>query len=114
MKVRYLIPVLLVLVGCSEPVPRNLDTLVQQGDVYLDRETMLPYSGPIFSLMEDDSSTVQMSTTLKDGLMHGPYETYYENGQLSAEGSYSNGEMCGEWIHRGGASTANYDPCPSN
>ena len=138
MKARYLIPVLLVLVGCSEPVPRNVDTLVQQGDMYLDRETMLPYSGPIFRLVEDDSSTVQMSTTLKDGLMHGPYEAYWKNGQLSAEGSYSNGErdgpyaqyyengrlvfrgsysngeMCGEWIHRGGASTANYDPCPSN
>ena len=95
MKVRYLIPVLLVLFGCSEPVPRNLDTLVQQGDVYLDRETMLPYSGPIFSLIEDDSSKVKMSTTLKDGLMHGPFEEYYDNGQLWEKGSYSNGEWDG-------------------
>ena len=50
MNVRYLIPVLLVLVGCSEPVPRDLDTLVQQGeDLYLDRETMEPYSGPVLA-----------------------------------------------------------------
>tara|TARA_R100000808_G_scaffold8850_1_gene24746 strand:+ start:55 stop:615 length:561 start_codon:yes stop_codon:yes gene_type:complete len=99
MKARNLIPLLLVLFGClqAEPLPRNVDTLVQQGDMYLDRETMLPYSGPIFSLMEDDSSTVQMSTTLKDGLRHGPLEAYYENGQLMARGSYSNGEPDGPW-----------------
>ena len=99
MKVRNLIPVLLVLVGClqAEPLPRNVDTLVEQGDMYLDRETMLPYSGPIFRLMEDDSSTVQMSTTLKDGLRHGPGEGYYENGQLGQKGSYSNGERDGPW-----------------
>ena len=104
MKVRNLIPVLLVLVGCSEPMPRNVDTLVQQGDMSLDRETMLPYSGPIFRLMEDDSSTVQMSTTLKDGLRHGPLAAYYENGQLMAKGSYSNGEPDGpyETYHENG------------
>ena len=138
MKARNLIPLLLVLFGClqAEPLPRNVDTLVQQGDMYLDRETMLPYSGPIFSLMEDDSSTVQMSTTLKDGLRHGPYEAYWKNGQLSSRGSYSNGERdgpyedydengqlftkgtisngerCGEWFEGGEAFT--YDPCPSN
>ena len=138
MKARHLIPipVFLVLVGCSEPVPRNLDTLVQQGDVYLDRETMLPYSGPIFRLMEDDSSKVQISTTLKDGLRHGPLEGYYENGQLEvkssfsngkydgpyedyhengrlrSKGSFSNGERCGEWVEHGYPRT--HDPCPSN
>ena len=52
---------------------------------------MLPYSGPIFFLREDDSSKVQLSTTLKDGLFHGQYESYEENGQLSQKGSYSNG-----------------------
>ena len=97
MKIRRLIPVLLVLFGClqAEPLPRNVDTLVEQGDMYLDRETMLPYSGPIFRLMEDDSSTVQMSTTLKDGLRHGPWEIYHENGQLSSKGTWSNGELDG-------------------
>ena len=95
MKARNLIPVLLVLVGCSEPMPRNVDTLVQQGDMYLDGETMLPYSGPIFLLREDDSSKVQVSTTLKDGLFHGPWESYYYNGQLRRKTTYSNGELDG-------------------
>ena len=80
MKARNLIPVLLVLVGCSEPMPRNVDSLVQQGDVYLDRETMRPYSGPVFMFADGDTTKVRTVGSLKEGLVDGPFEQYYENG----------------------------------
>ena len=38
-----------------EPDPRNRAELVQEGDMYLDRETMQPYSGPVFALFPLDS-----------------------------------------------------------
>ena len=39
----------------------------------------------------------------------GPYESYYENGQLWEKGTFKDGEMCGEWIQDG--ETVTYDPC---
>ena len=59
MKKTLLLVLALIAVGCAEPTPRNLDELVQQGEypneVYLDRETMRPYSGPVFQFAENFS-----------------------------------------------------------
>ena len=95
--------------GPAEPIPRNLDGLVQQGDTYLDRETMRPYSGPVFDLASDDTTRVQFSANLKDGKFDGPYEYYSENGQLQARGAWNMDEPCGEWMVEGEART--YPPC---
>ena len=40
----------------------------------------------------------------------GPYENYYENGQLRAQGELNMGGRCGEWIADG--ETVTYPPCP--
>jgi hypothetical protein len=42
-----------------------LDSLVQQGDQYLDRETMSPYSGPVFSTFEDDTTKIRLLGTVR-------------------------------------------------
>ena len=39
----------------------------------------------------------------------GPFETYYEGGQLVIRGTYKDGEKCGEWIEVD--ETVTYDPC---
>ena len=31
----------------------------------------------------------------------GPYEEYYDNGQLRIKGTYKDGEKCGEWLEEG-------------
>jgi len=134
MKRTLLFVLALIAVGCAEPIPRNLDGLVQQGDTYLDRETMRPYSGPVFTLAPDDTTQVALSANLKDGKMdgpferyhdngqlsqkanyvagewHGPFEDYYSNGPLAYKGTFNMGERCGEWFSAG--ETVTYDPCP--
>ena len=37
--------------------------------------------------------------TNSNGELHGEYELYYENGQLSVKTSYSNGKLDGEYDH---------------
>tara|TARA_B100000686_G_C16686185_1_gene914933 strand:- start:547 stop:1416 length:870 start_codon:yes stop_codon:yes gene_type:complete len=97
MKKILMLAVALVAVGCAEQeqVSVNLDTLVQQGDLFLDRETMTPYTGPVFSFMIDDTSKVSESGFLRDGERDGPYLHYHLNNQLAARQSYSNGVLDG-------------------
>ena len=119
MKRILLLTLALVAVGCAEPTPRNLDELVQQGEwpneVYLDRETMRPYSGPVFGFAVLGTRRVNMTVMLQDGLLHGPYEDYDENNQLYSMGSYNMGEQCGEWItlseYLEGTETVTHPPC---
>ena len=40
----------------------------------------------------------------------GPYERFYESGQLRAKGTMNMGGRCGEWIDDG--ATVTYPPCP--
>ena len=94
MKVRNLIPVLLVLVGCSEPVQRNLDSLIQEGDreVFTDPETMTLYSGPVFRLDADDSTRVVFRAVLRNGEYHGPFTDYELEEVTALLGIYQEGE----------------------
>ena len=38
-----------------------------------------------------------MKGSYKDGKRDGPWERYYENGQLEKKGSYKDGELDGSW-----------------
>ena len=46
--------------------------------------------------------------TTKDGVPDGLYESYYEDGQLELKGTFKDGEPCGEWFE---GRTVTYDPC---
>ena len=99
MKVRYLIPLVVVgVVGCG---PRDISTLSELDDgvengfldgTVVSPNNQKPYSGPVLS-GEDN-----WNGRLNDGLLDGPWERYYENGQLRQKGSYSNGEIDGLWV----------------
>ena len=86
----------LIASGCADPIPRNLDDLVQQGDTYLDRETMRPHSGPAFRFFPNDTTRIERRMNLKDGKRHGPYEEYRENGQLQLKTNYVARERDGQ------------------
>ena len=127
------------LVGLDAQEPMNLVNLVQRGDAYLTPETLVPYSGPAFSVFPSDSNRIREQGTLRGGTWEGLYESFYFNGQvdskieyrdgefdgsferyyfdgkLLAKGSYSMGVRCGEWIDEGGQPTQmTYPPCSSN
>ena len=96
MKKALLFVLALIAVGCAEPIPRNLGDLVQQGEeTWLDRETMRPYSGPVFRFLPNDTTRVQLSANLKDGKYDGPFEMYHENGQLQSRSTANMGEIDG-------------------
>ena len=65
-RILSLIGVVLV-VGCSEPVPRNINELISQGETLLDPETLEPYSGPVFTLKPNNPDEIEQRITLKDG-----------------------------------------------
>ena len=126
-------------VGLDAQEPMNLVNLVQRGDAYLTPETLVPYSGPAFSVFPSDSNRIREQGTLRggtweglhesfyfngqvdskieyrDGEFDGSFERYYFDGKLLAKGSYSMGVRCGEWIDEGGQPTQmTYPPCSSN
>lgn len=116
MALRQFVPCLFVVVACSDSTPRNLDTLIQEADIYLDSETMKPYSGPVARFAPHDQTVIEMKGELVDGRLNGwvekfatvsgtitsrvsyrngeqqgPYESYYMSGELWEKGSISNG-----------------------
>ena len=93
MKTRHLFLLVSLFIGCSQPTPRNLRELVQQGDAFLSRETMSPYSGPVFEFFPDDTTRIQRTGTLKEGRFHGPYESYAD-GQVT-KGVFADGKLDG-------------------
>jgi len=126
-------------VGLDAQELMNLVNLVQRGDAYLTPGTLVPYSGPAFSVFPSDSNRIREQGTLRGGTWEGLHESFYFNGQVDskieyrdgefdgsferyyfdgkvlAKGSYSMGVRCGEWIDEGGQPTQmTYPPCSSN
>ena len=119
-QMKKLLPLLLlILIGCSEPEPINVDTmLIQRNGVYYTKDTNKPYSGPTYEIntvrkirhegnMKNGkyhgkqefyytrSGRLFMKGSYKNGLFHGYSESYYENGSREYEGNFKNGEYHG-------------------
>ena len=65
---------------------------LQQRDVgYCKKGTDVPFTG---------KTTGQTQGTYKDGVLDGPYISYYnnDNGQLCRKGDYKNGREEGPWV----------------
>ena len=108
------------------PEPIDLSTLVRESEVFVTADGGAPYSGPVFSAFETDTSKIREQGTLKNGEWEGLYESFYFNGQpksriqyrdaeyhglferyyfsgdLIAKGMYEMGARCGEWFDDGG------------
>ena len=103
---KKLLPLLLlILIGCSEPEPIDIDTLNFRNDTYYPINSDEPYSGPVFLLYENGQP--KQEGTVKRGKWDGPYKTYYDNGQIKQEGTYKDGKMDGlmTWWYKTGQKT---------
>lgn len=81
----------LAVVGCTDLNPKNLDQLILENEVYLDRETMDPYSGPVREYFSGTENSLRRKGSLVDGRWNGSYELYYENGQIKFKNTYDEG-----------------------
>ena len=90
------LPVLAAL-ACAHPNPRPMDELVRQGDVFLDPETLEPYSGTAFSTFDEQPLVIEERLTLRAGTYDGPYEAYFANRKLSSKEVYQNGRKHGPY-----------------
>jgi hypothetical protein len=72
-----------------------------------------PPDGPYERYYENGQ--LREKVTYAAGERDGPYERYGEDGQLYEKGIYDMGVKCGEWIEPGllwGQNTVTHDPCP--
>ena len=99
---RHLCAVVLLalpIASCQQAItPRALDELVIRDSVYLDPETLTPFTGPVFSLFEEDPGAEQIRGELRDGVWSGEMTVYHENGRVRYMGSFDSGERCGPWV----------------
>jgi hypothetical protein len=67
----------------------NIDDLVERGGLYYKPFTDEPFTGKTVGLAQ---------STFRRGTRHGPFNWYYENGQLSQKGTYKDGKLEGPWV----------------
>lgn len=98
--------------------PRDLDELVNRRGVFLDPQTLEPYSGPVIDYWEGTMMVSERGTlangrwngthetfygdgelevreTYRNGVLNGPFESHFRTGRLSDKGTYQNGELEG-------------------
>ena len=86
MKLQCLLAIALFLPTSLFAESPKFGDLVKRDGLYCAKSADVPYTGTT-------SGRTQM--TFKDGVLSGPYEKYYKNGQLSSKGSYRGGELHG-------------------
>ena len=91
---------------------RNLDELIQSGGVFVESSSLSAYNGPVYRLFEGTEAKIQLRATLRDGVPHGPYEWFHEDGRYRQKGTFNMGEKCGDWFED--ELLASYTPCPSD
>lgn len=87
------------LCGCLGPGGRDLGELVVRDSLYLDPETLAPYSGPVFRVFApEDGGGVQLRAILRDGAWEGEMTIYHSTGRIRQQGETASGAKCGGWI----------------
>ena len=95
MKYIYGFLLALILTSCSNEETITKDQLQIRQGLFYKVNDQKPFTGFITSSYSN--SQVKEYFSVKNGLYHGEYSTYSENGQLSSQGNFENGN--GEVIH---------------
>lgn len=116
----FVLGVVAVLSACGVESEQPVEDLVREGSLYLHPETMEPFSGLALATFDGQPKAVaqrlgavggvydSLSEVLNgrqlsskeaylDGIKHGPYEWYFETGQLFEQGTYKNGRLDGPY-----------------
>ena len=88
---KLLLLLLLILIGCSEPEPTDIETLNFRNDKYFLKNSDKTFSGKVFKSYPNGQ--YKFYGSLKNGVVHGPKKTYFENGQLRYEETYKDDEL---------------------
>jgi hypothetical protein len=95
--------------GCADRGPgtdlvRPMEDLVRRGDLYLDPETLEPFTGTTFATFAHQPRVIAERATLRQGTFDGPYETYFADRTLSTKEVYRSGRREGpyEWYFASG------------
>ena len=92
---KKLLPLLLlILIGCSEPEPINLNTLNLRNDTYYLKNSDKPYTGPVFESYSNNQFSVEGN--IKNGKWNSIVKFYLPNGQLTQERTYKDGKLINE------------------
>lgn len=94
-----------LLAACTAAPELRLEDLTLRDSTYLHPETLEPFTGDVVKFFDDDSTTVQLRGSLRDGTWHGELIVYHPNGRIRYMGSFAGGQRCGVW-------TENADPDP--
>ncbi len=97
-----LIPTLLLfatLWACELPGSRPfpLDELTLRDSTYFGPDGT-PFTGRVERRFPDDSTAVQLTGSLREGLWDGELRVYHPNGRIRFMGSLHEGRQCGEWL----------------
>ena len=65
------------------------DDLVERKGLFYKKFSDVPFTGKV---------TGKGQGELKDGKMHGPWVSYYHNGQLWWKGTWKDGKKVGPWV----------------
>ena len=83
-----------ILVACAEVKEVTADQLVERDGISYEKFSSEPFTGRVSGELEFGA--------YKNGLKTGPWENYYENGQLESRGEYVNGNGVRETYRRNG------------
>lgn len=127
--VRALVPVAIAgAVACGGPEPVDLNALVIRDSLYVEPESGVPYTGPVFRDFPDAEGP-QLEGALREGEWHGEIRVYHPNGRIRYMGSFDMGSMCGPWTENSDStlnesvyedlldeieSLGMYPPCPES
>jgi hypothetical protein len=98
--IRRAVVILVLMTSACDGLParaRELSELTVVDSLYLDRETNLPYSGPVFRRFPNDATAVQLKGALLDGSWEGELTVYHPNGRIRYLGNFEAGKRCGPW-----------------
>ena len=88
--------------GLSAQAPLNFNELIDRRGVFLHRQTLEPYTGPVVAMW--DSTRVRERGTLLNGRWDGVRETFYFEGQMELRETWRNGMLNGPfegWFREG-------------
>ena len=92
--------VLLVLLFPSLAMGETMDDLVFRfsDGLYYKKFTEISFSGKVTGSIRYSSRSYRVQRSVKNGMKHGLWVTYWDNGRLESKVTYKDGKADGPWV----------------